>query len=279
MVWARLFAWFCRRRRTQSKKPTTTIRDEWIGDKAAGCPDWNTWRDGTQFYLIVREGGEKTITIVQGRKPGNMPQIGYYIFPANLEKLPILDKEAKIHSCHFSDAATVSSTCNLERGLYVILPCTYRPNFDNKYGIVVQGDGCELKPIPNDWVRSRISGFWTDELCGGCGNNNNKDYVKNPIIHFRLHNPNTILNFILQIDHYSEIKGIGFYIFESDENGALLKRLDRSDFKTDQEVMKRFELAAGEYALLPVTYTKGEKGQWTLFCFGTEEIHMRQVNK
>jgi len=208
-----------------------------------------------------------------------MAQIGYYIFPANAEKLPVVDKDAKIHSCHFNDASTVSNTYNLERGLYVILPCTYRPNFENKYGVVVQGDGCELKPIPNDWARSRISGFWTDTLCGGCGNNNNRDYVNNPVIHFRLHNPSTVLNFVLQIDQYSEIKGIGFYIFESDENGTLAKRLDRSDFKTDKEVMKRFELGAGEYALLPVTYTKGEKGQWTLFCYGTESIQMRQVNK
>jgi len=227
----------------------------------------------------VRENGEKTVTIVQARKAGDMAQIGYYIFPANVEKLPIVDKDTKLHSCQFLDSATVSNSYNLERGLYVVLPCTYRPEFDNKYGLVVQGAGCELKPIPTNWARGVVTGQWTEALCGGCGNNNNKDYVKNPIIHFRSNGPKTVVNFVLQIDQYSEIKGIGFYIFESDDHGELLKRLERSDFKTEKEVTKRFELVAGNYAVLPVTYTKGDQGSWTLLSFSTEPIVMRQVNK
>jgi len=261
------------------KKPSSTIKDEWIGEKAAGCPDWNSWRDGTQYFLFVREPGVKTVTMAQGRKPGNMAQIGYYIFSSNAEKLPVVDKDTKLHSCQFLDASTVSNDHNLDAGLYVILPCTYRPNFENKYGLVIQGSGCELRPIPTDWKRNIITGHWTASLCGGCGNNGNKDYIKNPIITFRLNGPKTTVYFVLQVGEHSEISGIGFYIFESDESGELLKRLERSEFKTDKEVAKRFELGPGHYACLPVTFTKGIQGQWTLLSFSTEPLQLRQVNK
>jgi len=219
------------------------------------------------------------VTIVQGRKQNNMAQIGYYIFPTNAEKLPILDKDTKLHSCEFNNSSTVSNNYNLERGLYVILPCTFRPNFENQYGLVVQGAGCELKAIPSNWEICVIAGQWTTALCGGCGNNNNKDYVKNPIIHFRLEEPKTVLHFLLQIDQYSEINGIGFYLFESDDSGELTKRLERSDFKTEKEVIKRFELGPGDYAILPVTYTKGQIGLWTLTSYSTAPVQLRQTNK
>jgi len=261
----------------QKKPSTNTIRGEWGADNSGGCCDWNSWRNGEQYFLIVREGGEKTVTLVQSRKQ-KLIQIGYYIFPANKEKLPIVDKDAKLHACNFIDSSTVSNTYNLDRGLYVIYPCTFRPGFETQYGLVVQGEGCELQPIPSDWCKAEISSLWSETLCGGCGNNNNKDYVKNPIIHFQV-GSDTVLNVALQLDEYSEIKGIGFYLFVSDENGSLGTRLDRSDFKTDKEVVKRFEIPGGHYAILPVTYTKGQHGRFDIKTFSTNPIRLRQVNK
>jgi len=89
----------------------------------------------------------------------------------------------------------------------------------------------------------------------------------------------TVLNVVLQLDEYSEIKGIGFYIFTTDEQGGLGTRLDRSDFKTDKEVVKRFELPGGNYAILPVTYTKGQHGRFDIRTFSTNPLRLRQVNK
>jgi len=261
------------------KKPTTkTLRGEWVGTKAAGCCDWTTWRNGTQYFLVVREAGEKTVTLVQSRKQQKLVQIGYYIFPANKEKLPVLDKDTKLHGCQFLDGATISNSYNLERGLYTILPCSFRPDFETQYGLVVQGAGCELSAMHNDWCKSEIYGQWTAALSGGCGNAGNKDYIKNPIIHFRL-GQDSVLYLVLQIEEYSEIKGIGFYLFTSDEHGSLGTRLDRSDFKTDKEVVKRFEQPPGDYAILPVTYTKGVQGNWHLLVYSTTQTHLRQVNK
>jgi len=262
----------------QRKPSTNTIRGEWAGQNAGGCCDWTTWRNNPQYFLVVREPGEKTVTIVQSRKQQKLVQIGYYIFPANKEKLPVLDKETKLHSCQFLDSASVSNEYNLDIGLYVILPCTFRADFETQYGLVVQGAGCELTPISNDWSKTEIYGQWTASLSGGCGNNANKDYVKNPIIHFRLGH-DSVLNIVLQIEEYSEIKGIGFYLFTSDENGSLGTRLDRSDFKTDKEVIKRFEQPPGDYAILPVTYTKGVQGNWHLMVYSTTPLRLRQVNK
>jgi len=254
------------------------MRGEWSGDLAAGCCDWSTWRNGTQYFLIVREPGEKTVTLVQSRKQ-KLIQIGYYIFPANKEKFPVIDKDTKIHDCKFMDSATVSNSYHLERGLYNLYPCTFRPQFENQYGLVVQGAGCELSEIPNHWCLSELHSQWTASLSGGCGNAGNKDYVKNPIIHYSL-GSDSVVNIVLQIDDFSEIKGIGFYIFTSDETGSLGTRLDRSDFKTDKEVMKRFEHPPGQYAILPVTYTKGVLGPFHLKIYSTTPINqVRQVNK
>jgi len=263
---------------SQKKPSTNTIRGEWAGDNAGGCCDWTTWRNGPQYFLIVREPGEKTVTLVQSRKQTKLIQIGYYIFPANKEKFPVLDKDTKLHCCQFLDSATVSNTYNLDRGLYVILPCTYRPEFETQYGLVVQGAGCELSDMPNEWSKSEVFGQWTASLSGGCGNAGNKDYVKNPIIHFRLGH-DSIIYIVLQIEEYSEIKGIGFYLFTSDEKGTLGTRLDRSDFKTDKEVVKRFEQPPGDYAILPVTYAKGVLGNWHLIVYSTNPARLRQVNK
>jgi len=179
----------------QKKPSTNTMRGEWSGDLAAGCCDWSTWRNGTQYYLIVREAGEKTVTLVQSRKQ-KLIQIGYYIFPANKEKLPVIDKDTKIHDCQFMDSSTVSNSYHLERGLYTILPCTYRAQFENQYGLVVQGAGCELAEIPNQWCYTEFHSQWTASLSGGCGNAGNKDYVKNPIIHYSL-DSESVVNIVL----------------------------------------------------------------------------------
>jgi len=120
--------------------------------------------------------------------------------------------------------------------------------------------------------------MWTASLCGGCGNAGNKDYVKNPILHFSIQE-DTVLNIITQIDEFSEIKGIGFYLFTSDETGTLGTRLDRSDFKTEKEVTKRFQQPPGHYAILAVTYTKGVQGPFRLLVYSTTPIQLRQVNK
>jgi len=254
------------------KKPTTTVKGEWSGEGAAGCIDWNSWRNGKQFHLRIDQEGPKLITIVQSRKEPatNMAQMGFVIFPAEEHNMAVVDKSVITHQTKYLNGATVSETVNLKTGLYCILPCTYRPFFENKWGLAVQGAGCSLSEIPSQWNKTYTFGQWTAELSGGCHNNNNRDYLKNPMVFFTLTSP-AACNFVLQVDQESNVSGIGFYIFAA-ENKTLTNRIDRSDFKTEKEVFKKWDLQPGNYGVLVTTYNKGVVGSWRLYCYSTAPI-------
>eukprot|EP01125_Pyxidicula_operculata_P004086 TRINITY_DN1585_c1_g1_i1.p1 TRINITY_DN1585_c1_g1~~TRINITY_DN1585_c1_g1_i1.p1 ORF type:complete len:1011 (+),score=266.75 TRINITY_DN1585_c1_g1_i1:116-3034(+) len=260
------------------KQASSSVKGEWSGVSAGGCPDWNTWRRNPQYHLEITEGGEKTVTIVQARREDGLIHAGYVIFPANPEKLPVVEKDKSVFQAKYINSSTVTNVVKLEAGLYNVMPATLKPRFETKFGLLVQGSGAELRPIDGRWNEAVVSSNWTPELCGGCHNNGNADYTKNPIIHFHLDQPGSV-TFVLQIDQHSPINGIGFYIFETDEIGGLVNRLDRSDFKTEKEVSKRFQLQSGHYAILPVTYTKGQHGPFQIIGYSyPSNISFNQVN-
>jgi len=206
-----------------------------------------------------------------------MTYIGFHIYKANPERLKVVINEDVVHQCKYLNSASVSSEADFAPGLYNIVPATFKPNCPTSFGLVVQGDGVQLMPITGDWQYTCHSGQWTPTLCGGCHTNQNRDYINNPIVYFQVSRPGTF-NFVLQIDTYSEIKGIGFYLFAADASKTLTNRLQVSPFKTEKEVAKRFELQPGHYAILPATYNKGVQGPWQLLCYSTEPIRMQQIN-
>lgn len=68
--------------------------------------------------------------------------------------------------------------------------------------------------MEGDWNENHTQGRWrSPNLWGGCHNDGNRDYINNPRIRFSL--PSfEVVNFALQLPQDSEVKGIGFYIFE-----------------------------------------------------------------
>eukprot|EP01128_Nolandella_sp_AFSM9_P006737 TRINITY_DN3534_c0_g1_i2.p1 TRINITY_DN3534_c0_g1~~TRINITY_DN3534_c0_g1_i2.p1 ORF type:complete len:1010 (-),score=203.23 TRINITY_DN3534_c0_g1_i2:69-2660(-) len=256
--------------------PSSVIKGEWIGPSAAGCPNHLTWHWGPQYLLTIDQDIEADITVLQPRVSNEVGQsgfkhIGFHLFPANPQQRKVHDPTTKLGDLPYKDASTVTHRVKMKAGIYNILPATFLPNQPSNYGLVVQGAGCQLTALSSDWQEKKIFGEWKGpHLAGGCHNNGNVDYTRNPRIKFMLSREGPV-NFCLQIAEDSETRGIGFYIFKL-AAGVLGDRLFCSNFTTEKEVSKSTALPAGEYAVVPVTYKKGIEDGFTLIAWTDEQI-------
>eukprot|EP01127_Copromyxa_protea_P006068 TRINITY_DN1587_c0_g1_i3.p1 TRINITY_DN1587_c0_g1~~TRINITY_DN1587_c0_g1_i3.p1 ORF type:complete len:922 (-),score=203.17 TRINITY_DN1587_c0_g1_i3:56-2821(-) len=246
-------------------KPKTSVKGEWVGPTAGGCPNWVTWHRSPQYVLHVPKSQKVTVTIVQERREV-MNFIGFHIFPANPFKRDVLDPESYIFQCKYQNSATVSASPILDAGFYNILAATFEPGHEGKFGLVVQGEDCALHHN-EPWQVASLSGSWKKPaLAGGCSNGGNQEWTNNPKIFFSLTQPTTV-NVGLEIPKNSEIRGIGFYLFNTDHTKTLGAMVGKSAFKTEKEVIKDFTLPAGDYIILPATYTKGVEGPFEVVCY------------
>jgi len=259
---------------------TNSVRGEWDGLTAGGCPNHITWHRCPQYILVVNAKMSATITIVQERKESApMNHIGYHVFPANPERKSVLDPSASIFNCKYANTATVSGTVELKEGVYNICATTFEPGFNGKFGMVVQPAGASLKPIENDWNEYTVTGKWTKpRLCGGAPAGTTGEWVNNPRVWFHL-KAATTASFVLTIRN-EDIRGIGFVICASDVHHDRGDRLHVSPFKTEQEVtMTIGTMQPGCYLVYPCTYQPKIEGEWELTSYSTSPMILENLDK
>jgi len=239
-------------------KPKTTVKGEWKGASAGGCPNWLTWHNCPQFLLHLQKSNTVTVTIVQERKP-TMAYIGFHIYPANDKKMPVLDPQAYVFQAQYLNGATVSSHVKLDAGYYNLVAATFDPGFEGKFGVVVQGEGASLTEMKK-WQVASIHGNWTlPDRAGGCNSGGNTDWPKNPKVWFRIQQPR-LVNIGLEVEQNSPIRGIGFYVHQSDDSKSIGKLVGKCAFKTEKEVTTSLQLPAGCYIIIACTHAKGVEG-------------------
>jgi hypothetical protein len=249
--------------------PSSSVKGSWGGITAGGCPDWNTWHNNPQYLLTVAEALEVDVTILQARNDkGEFGHVGFHLFKAEREKRKVHDPAKKIFVAKYQNASTVTHKVKLESGEYNIVPATFQPGWTCTFGVLVQGYGCHLKPITDDWIETRVGGRWrAPHLWGGCHNDGNPDFKKNPRFQFRL-NQFQVSNFVFQIPQNSEVKGIGFYVFEINPSSKQLgNRVFASGFTTEREISRRVEIGPGDFAFVPATYKKNVEESFEIICY------------
>jgi len=259
--------------------PSSSLKGQWTTSNAGGCCDWNSWHASPQYLLTVADPITADITILQARTEQGLGLVGFHLFKTEREKRKVHDVSKKIYAAKYQNASTVTHHVPLDPGEYNIVVATFQPGYQTAYGVLVQGYGLQLKQLESDWHEQRLLARWrAPHLWGGCHNDGNPDYKKNPRIHFRLQSFE-VSNFCLQVPQNSEVKGIGFYVFELNMSSKVLgNRVYASGFTTEREICRRVEIGPGDFALVPATYKKNIESPFEVIAWSSAPLTLTNLD-
>jgi len=264
------------------------LQGEWLGATAGGCINHPTWRNNPQYFLFMRQTATVTITLVQDG--GDDHSVGFYVVKTTGNRVIILAPNDILGKGAFERKKEVSCELTLEAAQhpYCIIPCTFAPNLNKKFTILVnvQGDKptsevLRLLPCNYVWAKKAIRHEWLDGKSGGC-RNSPETWLNNPICQLELLEDGELVFLLSQpkVD-----KSIGFYVVGKKNeqqplsNSNVSKIFGKSSFRKDYEVSSTSPLTKGTYQIIPCTFNPDEVGGFTLSIYSSvSSFELEAVN-
>eukprot|EP01121_Diplochlamys_sp_Union-15-3_P011860 TRINITY_DN3477_c0_g1_i3.p1 TRINITY_DN3477_c0_g1~~TRINITY_DN3477_c0_g1_i3.p1 ORF type:complete len:312 (+),score=55.74 TRINITY_DN3477_c0_g1_i3:76-1011(+) len=250
---------------------TTTAQGEWSSSTAGGAPNNGTWRNNPQYILSVNQATKSSFSLTLVQQPSKCnPHIGFYIWRARPDKRKVLDRSGIIYEPKLASSVQVSANLTLENGDYAVMPCTYQPRDENRFMLKAVGEGLSLVSA-SDWHVTQITGAWAEGSDGGCSNNPN--WKINPKFFLQVGSASK-LHIVLGLEPGTEIKGIGLYIFSSDNSKTLGNYLECSKFVTEASVVHVRDFGPGNYIIMASTFAPNTKGAFFLNIYGEHSVKL-----
>jgi len=130
-------------------RPTVSIKGEWKGTTAGGTTNnKTTWKNNTQFKLLVKKTMTLTITLTQVRpdNESNMFGIGFLIFGGNGEKIDAPSPTNTILKGDYRPDRSVQQTVSIpgKATPYVVVPSTFEAKQECEFTIVITSEADDL---------------------------------------------------------------------------------------------------------------------------------------
>ncbi|KAL6074619.1 hypothetical protein QOT17_004017 [Balamuthia mandrillaris] len=248
---------------------------QWTEETAGGCKNNLTFVNNPQFLLSLEKKTDVNVTLLQSEKD-DFDSLGLYIIQCEdrvTKKLVNVTNESVVSKSRFASHEEVDMRLILPAGHYVVVPCTFDPNYLAKFTIKILSDN----PIQlNELGASQgitMEGSWRGQTAGGCMNHtswrSNQQY-------FLTVKETMTLTIKLRTDE--EAISIGYYILKSDK-GLRRMRVKRehlvykSGFFEAKEISNEVTLEASEhpYILLPCAFEPHMEADYTLSLFARGE--------
>jgi hypothetical protein len=265
------------------ERSAAVMSGSWVsGSTAGGCLNNATWRSCPQFLLEVTADKALIPVVLEQKDIGadKLHFIGAYIFKAPgtplvprrthaqftdvdfaVPEYPGLDNMDLVAAPKLINASQCTTSAELPRGKYHIVCTTYKPNEENSFTLKVFSPSATLSPITKAWSRVSLKSEWKAGLNGGCVNNE-ATFMNNPKFLLKLSQKAAVHIVLCQDAKFH----IGFNLFNDSQ---LQDYVDSSNYVNSASVSKRFDLAAGEYTIVPTTFQPGINSPFTLETYAT----------
>lgn len=208
----------------------TAFEGEWKGPSAAGCANHAGWLNNPQYALRITQPSTKIfinlsqpdMRYVLKKSPASITKdydpIGLYILKAKdlvyRKKSSLPDERAATST--ITTVRDLSFECTLNQGDYVLIPCTFTPGIELKYGLCLYSSRpVEISELTNVMPSRTLSGAWKGASAGGCANNRDT-WMNNPQFLLSCSTPGTVEILLTQDSGGSHhMEAIAIYAFSS----------------------------------------------------------------
>eukprot|EP01124_Arcella_intermedia_P032791 TRINITY_DN7711_c0_g2_i1.p1 TRINITY_DN7711_c0_g2~~TRINITY_DN7711_c0_g2_i1.p1 ORF type:complete len:801 (+),score=192.26 TRINITY_DN7711_c0_g2_i1:178-2403(+) len=271
---------------------TKVINGEWTKETAGGTIDGIEWRKNPQYLLEVWEPITLYIFLAQHQTLHKMMHnIGFYLIRLNTDKRKkIIDFEyeqvlAQDQGWRKAQEITSKNPLFVEKGLYVVIPCTFYPRKEAKFTLTFACStisSFSISPLESIYNEVVHEGKWTPELSGGC--TQNPDWINNPRYLLTAETDLSITFFIDRKPWLNALRKkpefVGIYIFKAKANqyASLTKEMLESKtkhFSDSKEVsLKVKHLKRGTYIVLVTTYNALYTGKFLFRAYSVRPFSL-----
>eukprot|EP01012_Entosiphon_sulcatum_P014777 TRINITY_DN19796_c0_g1_i1.p1 TRINITY_DN19796_c0_g1~~TRINITY_DN19796_c0_g1_i1.p1 ORF type:complete len:531 (-),score=58.72 TRINITY_DN19796_c0_g1_i1:555-2114(-) len=153
--------------------------DSFSGLSAGGCNNFITWRNNPQFEILLENRAQLFITLAQPnqrmaiggkKKEINYCQVGLTVVKATtLSPVVLLEKHEVIHRTTFWNKREISTTVDLGRGNYILIPSTFYPAQQTDFNLTIQSPQ-KIQSRKLDFSmyhRDTVAGNWQGQSAAG----------------------------------------------------------------------------------------------------------------
>jgi serine/threonine protein kinase len=296
-----------------------SVTGAWSSDTAGGCMNNTSWISNPKFHLNLVTKNELTIVLHRDESAANTksasgvqserPFMGFYLFKAEVGEAGTLSRDKLMHKTkNFLDLKEVAmSGLTLERGSYLIVPCTYNPGYQGSFGVTVYTDLDIITLNPVREQATLIKGAWSHVQCtaGGCINfptwrSNAQYYLEleevdeddvtiDLVLEQEPHNNNVTVMSPQSGGNTAgkpQLPHIGFLVVKAplglqDKLMQLTSKdvIASAEYLNDYRVSKRMSINTGEwrsFVIIPTTFYPKEENSFTLRVIGP---HITKLNR
>ena len=122
----------------------------WKGKTAGGCVNHDTFLDNPQFFLRIREGVQVHIKLTVGKEIAEEEVMGIYVMCSAPNGMALREPTDVVVKSGFEEAHEIEIVLALgsaekgnepEEREYVIIPCTFDPDVENKFTVSCRAEG------------------------------------------------------------------------------------------------------------------------------------------
>mmetsp|Transcript_137723 Transcript_137723/g.239473 ORF Transcript_137723/g.239473 Transcript_137723/m.239473 type:complete len:864 (-) Transcript_137723:485-3076(-) len=269
-----------------SPSPWQTIRhvSRWEGRTAGGRFREENWTENPMY--LVKVAKRNTSVIVRLEQPDarlslasptvDYPQaIGFYVVKTDAgkrKKKYYSSARDTVYSARFGATRAVSAQVLLQKDEdYLVIPCTSAPGQEGPFCLTVRADGpVSCDELADYDVQYRSPGVWRQMSAGGRITGQDS-WVNNPQYHLQMKQTGrACITLHQKPNDTGPLHHIAFYVFKGskpvEEYDA--KSVEGfSDFLPYKTVFREFELQAGDYVVVPMTWNKGQAAAFSLTCY------------
>jgi len=254
-----------------------TVNGAWTEETAGGCRNHSTFTSNPQYLLTVPQGTvepQARILLFQ-REKEEFDSISAYIVkipdsaPAKLTKLTKVEAGDVILKPSFNnpEETCIAMPANLTAGRFVVIPCTFSPkNLASFEMQVVSSHTLKFEAL-GDGTDLSVTGEWKGKTAGGCLNDP-IPFKHNTQFHLSLQKEHTLI-FKQSQQPENALVAQGFYIFKSRSAKRKFKikkddQIAKSGFIKAKDLIGEHTLPAGNYIVVPCTFSRGEEASFKL---------------
>eukprot|EP01125_Pyxidicula_operculata_P010482 TRINITY_DN3448_c0_g1_i4.p1 TRINITY_DN3448_c0_g1~~TRINITY_DN3448_c0_g1_i4.p1 ORF type:complete len:1316 (-),score=283.41 TRINITY_DN3448_c0_g1_i4:149-4096(-) len=271
--------------------PITSMYGELTKATSGGTVDGIEWRRNPQYLLHVTSTSA-TVSVFLAQLVLDKKQrhsIGFYLIkvPENQnEKLLNVEFNSLVvkEQGWLKASEVTTAPIVLEKGSYIVLPCTFYPNCEAKFLLsVLSYSEVKIGELKTTHLESAHHSKWTPGLDGGCLQY--EGWIDNPRFHLVLESDS---NFVFFVDRKPWSKKqpkefVGVYIFRAKPHRYATLTKERLVAKTkyfsdSKEVMFTPKtLKKGNYIIMVTTFEPNKKANFILRAYSTRPFNLNPL--
>lgn len=256
------------------------VSGQWTTDLCGGCMKNSTWLQNPKYSFSVHQ--DELVSFILRRKDPNIaPFIGFYIFKSEREQAMGLTRKSLVfRTTNFLDSQEIVEKVKFEKGNYIILPCTFLPNYIGCYELtVLSSEEIDLELIGNTPVH-KITGQWTALTSGG--SLSHPSWRANPQYYFEVEEESNIAVSLSQTRlSKGDLPHIGVCVVRAESNEQKIFFLKKDDVLAITEFINEEHVTTAtvsvkpkeKYIIIPMTFQVGVLNSFTIKISGTNIIN------